>query len=356
MTAQAIRALDGWGQPEPAPGVEAAMPERARQAWGRESGAGFGGLVGATPVMLALYARLERLAASPGTVLIGGETGTGKELVAQALHEASPRAQGPFVVVDCGALPETLLDAELFGHGRGAFTGAIGARAGAVEAAHGGTLFLDEIGELPLQLQPKLLRVLEARTIRRLGENDQRAVDVRFVCATHRDLRAMVNARAFREDLYFRLAVLPITVPPLRERLADVALLAQHFLPADARGLLTPELIARLEASPWPGNVRELRNFVARLTALGADEALAMTAAAALEPGPADTQAMDAGQLARELQALPFKVARERWMNQMERAYVAALLEHHDKNMTGAAAAAGLDRTYLHRLRRKHRL
>jgi transcriptional regulator with GAF, ATPase, and Fis domain len=303
--------------------------------------------------MLALYARLERVATSHGTVLIGGETGTGKELVAQALHDASGRADGPFVVVDCGALPETLLDAELFGHGRGAFTGAIGARAGAVEVAHGGTLFLDEIGELPLALQPKLLRVLEARTIRRLGENEQRAVDVRFVCATHRDLRAMVGAHAFREDLYFRLAVLPITVPALRERRSDVALLAQRFLPEDARALLTPELIAWLEASPWPGNVRELRNFIERLTTLGAAEALAMTAATALDPA---APAGELGVLAPELQALPFKEARERWMNQMERAYVAALLERHAKNMTAAAAAAGLDRTYLHRLRRKHRL
>jgi two-component system response regulator GlrR len=309
----------------------------------------FGPLLGASTPMRELFARLARIAASEATVLIHGETGTGKELVARALHEASPRAQGPFVIVDCGALPESLLDAELFGHSRGAFTGAAGARAGAFEAADGGTLFLDEIGELPLPLQPKLLRVLEARTVRRLGENEVRPVDVRFLSATHRDLRTMVNGGAFREDLYFRLAVLPVTVPPLRERPGDIALLARSFLPASSQGLLTGALVAEISARSWLGNVRELRNFVDRLTALGEDEALAGTAAA-----PATAAAISRPLLPADWLTLPLRDLRERCTNQMEQEYVRALLERHGRNVTAAAQAAGVDRTYLHRLLRKY--
>ena len=196
----------------------------------------FGRLIGPSVKMRELFARLARIARAPASVLIEGETGTGKELVARAIHDASPRAGRPFVVIDCGALPENLLDAELFGHARGAFTGAVAARAGAFESAEGGTVFLDEIGELPLGVQPKLLRVLESRAVRRLGENDHRPVDVRVLSATHRDLRTMVNSRAFREDLYFRLAVLPVRVPPLRERPGDIIALAQHFLPRESAG------------------------------------------------------------------------------------------------------------------------
>ena len=177
----------------------------------------FGPLVGKSVAMRELFATLARVAAVDATVLVSGETGTGKELVAEAVHGASPRAGGPFVVVDCAALPDQLLQSELFGHARGAFTGAETARAGAIESANGGTVFLDEIGELPLAMQPALLRVLESRTVRRLGETAHRKVDVRFVSATHRDLRAMVTAGAFREDLYFRhRASLPLVVPPLR--------------------------------------------------------------------------------------------------------------------------------------------
>jgi two-component system response regulator GlrR len=319
--------------------------------WGQ---ARFGPLVGASTPMRELFARLARIAAAEATVLMQGETGTGKELVARALHDASPRAQGPFVIVDCGALPESLLDAELFGHSRGAFTGATGARPGAFEAAHGGTLFLDEIGELPLPLQPKLLRVLEARTVRRLGENDPRPVDVRFVSATHRDLRTMVNARAFREDLYFRLAVLPVTIPPLRERVTDIALLAEHFLPPESRGLLTPALIGELESRPWLGNVRELRNFIDRLTTLGEQEALSApspTAAGAAEAEPPPMRRL----LPTEWLNLPLREVRERCMSQMEQEYIEALLDTHGHNVTAAAQSAGIDRTHLHRLVRKYR-
>jgi two-component system, NtrC family, response regulator GlrR len=307
----------------------------------------FGPLLGASTPMRELFARLARMAASEATVLIQGETGTGKELVVRALHEASPRAAGPLLVVDCGALPESLLDAELFGHSRGAFTGAAGARAGAFEAAEGGTLFLDEVGELPLPLQPKLLRVLEARTVRRLGENEVRPVNVRFVSATHRDLRTMVNAGAFREDLYFRLAVLPVTVPPLRERPGDIALLARSFVPAASQGLLTAALLAEIEARPWLGNVRELRNFVERLTTLGEREALAGTPAAT---APTTSRPL----LPADWLTLPLRDVRERCSNQMEQEYLRALLERHGRNVSAAAQAAGVDRTYLHRLLRKY--
>ena len=310
----------------------------------------FGPLLGASTPMRELFARIARVAASDATVLIQGETGTGKELVARALHEAGPRAVGPLTIVDCGALPESLLDAELFGHSKGAFTGAAGARAGAFESAEGGTLMLDEIGELPLRLQPKLLRVLEARTVRRLGENDVRPVNVRFVSATHRDLRTMVNAGAFREDLYFRLAVLPLTVPPLRERPGDITLLARSFLPASQQGLLTVALIAEIEARPWLGNVRELRNFVERLTALGEREALET-------PPPASpTVAGGRPLVPAEWLTLPLRELRERCTAQMEQEYVRALLDKHGGNVSAAAQAAGVDRTYLHRLVRKYRV
>jgi two-component system response regulator GlrR len=307
----------------------------------------FGPLVGASPAMRALYARLARLPLHDATVLIRGATGTGKELVARTVHDTSLRAAGPFVVLDCGSLPEALLDAELFGHSRGAFTGAITPRPGAFEAAHGGTLFLDEVGELPAALQPRLLRVLESRTVRRLGENHTRPIDVRFVAATHRDLGAMVRAGAFREDLYFRLAVLTLTVPPLRERPSDIPALLEHFLPPSAHALLTPAVVAAAISRAWPGNVRELRNFAERLLALGPEEALAAASmSGAGEAIPLDPELLD----------LPFREARQRAVAQVEKAYLAAQLGRHGGNVTAAAAAAGLNRTYLHRLLNKHRL
>src|SRR5678815_1765578 len=185
---------------------------------------------GGSVPMRELFAQMARVAQTDAPVLILGETGTGKELAARAIHDASARASGPFVIVDCAALASSIIEGELFGHARGAFTGAVAARAGSFEAANGGTIFLDEIGELPLALQPKLLRVLESRTVKRLGESDHRPIVVRLVAATHRGLRRMVNAAAFREDLYFRIAVLPLMLPPLRARKPDIALLFKHFL------------------------------------------------------------------------------------------------------------------------------
>jgi DNA-binding NtrC family response regulator len=321
----------------------------------------FGPLIGASSKMRALFARLARVAQSDAPVFIEGETGTGKELAARAVHDASARAGGPFVVVDCGALTESLLEAELFGHARGAYTGAVDARAGAIEAADGGTLFLDEVGELPLSMQPRLLRALESRAVRRLGENHYRAVDVRFVSATHRDLRAMVDNGAFRDDLYFRLTVLPVTIPPLREHPQDIAALVSHFLPKDVIGVVNADLLRALANQPWPGNVRELRNFLQRLLALGPGAALALAsppAAERLPPLPAPAPPAGRGQLhlPPDVLGLTYREAREWALAQIERDYVAALLARCGNNVSAAAGAAGLNRTYLHRLIRRHRL
>jgi two-component system, NtrC family, response regulator GlrR len=309
----------------------------------------FGRLIGRSMAMRELFATLARVAPTDSSVLVQGETGTGKELVAGALHEASKRAAGPFVVVDCAALPENLLETELFGHARGAFTGADTAREGAIESADGGTVFLDEIGEIPLAVQPKLLRVLEARTVRRVGETQHRKVDVRFIAATHRNLRSMVNAGAFREDLYFRLSVLPIFVPPLRERQEDIPLLVGAFL--EARGAEWPEgasNIAELTERPWLGNVRELRTFVERALIFGPAKALHMTGGRA----SVRTEASDAPAMLES----PLKEAREVWMDRFERVYVQKLLERHQRNVAAAAQAAGVHRTYLYRLIVKHGL
>ncbi|MCC6877601.1 MAG: sigma 54-interacting transcriptional regulator, partial [Sandaracinaceae bacterium] len=273
----------------------------------------FGPLVGKSAVMRELFERLSRIAQSDATVLVQGETGTGTELVAEAIHAASPRESGPFVVVDCGAIPESLFESELFGHTRGAFTGADRAREGAVQLASGGTLFLDEIGELPLSMQPKLLRVLESRTVRRVGEAAHRPVDVRLVAATHRDLARMVATGAFREDLFFRVAVLPVVVPPLRARKGDIPLLAQHFLGGRA---LDPAVLRDLEGRPWLGNVRELRTFVERAVALGPDEALRSLGTAAAK------SSLPAVPLDR-----PFKELREEWNDHLEREYLRGWLE-----------------------------
>jgi transcriptional regulator with GAF, ATPase, and Fis domain len=299
-------------------------------------------------MMRELFSRCNRIAGLDTTVLIQGETGTGKEAVAEAIHGASARADRPFVIVDCAALPESLLEAELFGHVKGAFTGAANSRDGAFQEAEGGTVLLDEIGELPTGMQPKLLRVVEARTVRRIGESTYRKVDVRVMAATNRDLRTMVNAGAFREDLYFRLAVVPLTVPPLRHRPEDIPLTVQHFAGPRFASLMTPQLLDQLALRDWPGNVRELRNFIERVTALGAEEALSLISPSHVPP------------LATNLPPVaidrPFKAIREEWLNHLERKYVEQLLERYSRNISVAADAAGLDRTYLHRLIRKHGL
>jgi transcriptional regulator with GAF, ATPase, and Fis domain len=365
----------------------------------------FGPLLGKSAVMRELFATLARVAPLDTCILIQGETGTGKEVVARAIHEASARSLGPFTVVDCAALSETLIEAELFGHVKGAFTGAHQSRAGAIETAHGGTVFLDEIGELPLAMQPRLLRVLESSTIRRIGESQHRKVNVRFLSATHRDLLSMVNRGEFREDLYFRLAIVPVRVPPLRERPEDIGHLLEHFS-SSSTGWITPGLVRSLEARPWRGNVRELRNFAARAGALGATEALtlcddgfdsrepvtailtkpssldpmrfrqgvpnggvsiasmppvpvsgvpAAPSLPSIAPVPAPDSPASMGDDAPSL-TQPFHAFREQWIGYGERAFIRALLERHHRNVAEAAKEAGLDRTYMYRLIRKHGL
>ena len=322
----------------------------------------FGAMLGSSPAMREIYAVLEKVAGTEMSVLVGGETGSGKELVARALHDESPRHQGPFVVLDCGALPRELAEAAILGHKKGSFTGAMADRAGCFEEAHGGTLFLDEIGELPLDLQPKLLRVLDRREVQRIGESTVRKVDVRIVAATHRDLRNMVSHGGFREDLYFRLSVMAVELPPLRDRGDDIALLAEKFIADTSRritGRAAPTLsVAARQAllqHPWPGNVRELKNTIERATYLAtqggiepADLLLHRPAAARpAEPAPAaNTPAGDMSALFD----LPFKEAKQALLDDFETRYFTHLLEAHDGNLSRASAAAGITRYYLREL------
>ncbi|MBI4952813.1 MAG: sigma 54-interacting transcriptional regulator [Myxococcales bacterium] len=309
-----------------------------------------GTLVGESVAMRALFALVERAAESDATVLVQGETGTGKESVAETLHRLGRRAERPFLVVDCAALPPTLLESELFGHERGAFTGAAERRIGVFEEADGGTVFIDEVGELPLELQPRLLRVLERREIRRVGSNQHKKVDVRIVCATHRDLRAQVNEGRFRADLYFRIAVVKLVVPPLRERPLDIAPIAARLLAdlgadaATSAELLDRDLIARLERGVWPGNVRELRNYLERCLVL---ESAAPVSERAPEPR-ASALAIDA--------RLPYSEAKRHLLDEFERRYLTELLAAHQGNVTRAARAAGMDRVYVYKLLHKHGL
>jgi DNA-binding NtrC family response regulator len=307
----------------------------------------FGPLVGASSAMRSVFTILERTAPSNTTLLILGETGTGKEVAAQAIHLASPRKAAPLVVVDCGAIPHHLIESELFGHKKGAFTDAQNDRIGAFESASGGTLFLDEVGELPLELQPKLLRAVESRSIQRLGESERRAVDVRLIAATHRDLEREVEAGRFRRDLFFRLAVVTIRLPPLRDRGQDVVLLAKHLLAEigqpDAIDFDGPIKQALLGYA-WPGNVRELRNAIERALHLGAEHAFPMGSGAEL-PRTTGHEA-----------DLPFKEAKDRLVVDFERAYVASLMSKHGGNISAASRAAGIDRNYLYRLLKKHGL
>jgi DNA-binding NtrC family response regulator len=305
----------------------------------------FGELYGASIPMRRVYAVLERIAASSATVLIEGETGTGKDVAARSLHAASRRANGPYVPVDCGAIPETLVESELFGHVRGAFSGAVGDRKGVFEEAHGGTLFLDEIGEMPISVQAKLLRAIETRSIRRVGGNSERPVDVRIVAATNRSLAAAANAGTFREDLYYRLAVVEVKLPPLRARSEDIALLAHHFYSrfAGANATLPEQFVHMLTTRTWPGNVRELRNFIERSVSLGFVTEPAPTAR--LPSGVSDAA------LAKIVPLdLPLKDARQAWTESFESIYVRAMLERTGGNVTRAAELAGVNRRFMQRV------
>jgi transcriptional regulator with PAS, ATPase and Fis domain len=321
----------------------------------------FEDLVGASVAMRQVFGILDRVAPTNLTVLITGETGTGKELASRATHIRSKRAKGPLVVFDCSAVPENLIESELFGHKRGAFTGAIEARAGVFEMANKGTIFLDEIGELPLELQSKMLRVLEQREVRRIGAGHARPVDVRVVAATNRRLRDEVSAGRFREDLYYRLAVVEVELPSLRDRISDLPLLVKHLLErADYNpGVreVDPEVQQIFEAYHWPGNVRELANVIERALpfcdgdTISLDtlpEALKMTD---VHPGAASTPS----QAVREGDSeLPFKDAKERLIEAFERQYLIDLLDRHGGNVSKAARAAHMDRKSITRLMKKH--
>jgi DNA-binding NtrC family response regulator len=320
----------------------------------------FGGMVSQSASMRALFSTLETVATRNATVLLEGESGTGKEAAAQAIHGASARRDGPFVVVDCGAIPAQLLESELFGAERGAFTGAVERRTGAFEAAAGGTIFLDEIGELPLELQPKILRVLDQRKTRRIGSTTYYPLDLRIIAATNRSARADVEAKRLRADLYYRLAVVRIKLPPLRERLEDLPLLVDHFIGSPtartapiAEAMRSPEFYEKLRRYSWPGNVRELRNYVERCVALGdpdlSPEASTPTApAAAQEPAapPASELHLDE----------PLRIARQRWLPRFEREYLERLLTRHKNNVSAAARAAEIGRNYFYRLLWKYGL
>jgi DNA-binding NtrC family response regulator len=305
-------------------------------------------MVGRSLAMRRVLALVERAAAADASVLIDGETGTGKQVAAESIHRQSARSDGPFLVLDCGAIPRDLLESELFGHEKGAFSGAVSARTGVFKAAHGGTILLDEIGELPLDLQPKLLGVLERREVRPVGSNRTVTVDVRVIAATNRDLAREVDAHRFRADLYYRLAVIEISMPALRERRDDLPLLVEHL--AQRLGLKVPawmnsaELAAELATHDWPGNVRELRNYVERCIALGTQPRLAAsTAAPANELWPIDL-------------GVPLRTAREALIGPFERRYLEASLRHYGNNVSAAARAAGMDRLTFYRLLWRHGL
>jgi transcriptional regulator with GAF, ATPase, and Fis domain len=310
----------------------------------------FGRMIGASREMRRLYRLCERLALSDVPVVIEGETGTGKEVLAEALHEQGARKNGPYVVFDCTAVPANLVESELFGHERGAFTGALATRKGYFEQAHGGTLLIDEIGDLEPALQPKLLRALERGEIRRVGGDRPIRVDVRILAATRRDLDHEVQAGRFRDDLFHRLAVARIELPPLRERRGDITTLAKHFwssLGGDPREL-TPDMTARWEDMRWPGNVRELRNTVARRIALGDLAGQATTA----ETERTGARGGDVDVIEELLQKdLPLVQARRYVMEAFEQRYLERVLTRHGGNVTKAAVASGVARRHFQRLR-----
>jgi DNA-binding NtrC family response regulator len=318
-----------------------------------ESRFGLENLIGTSPAMVEVFDLIRQIAPARATVLIQGESGTGKELVAHALHNLSPRSKGPFVAVHCAALSPTLLESELFGHEKGAFTGAHEQRRGRFELADGGTLFLDEISEVDPAIQVKLLRVLEERKFERVGGRETLEVDIRLVAATNRNLRAMVEEGRFRSDLFFRLDVVNVTLPPLRERVEDLPLLCDHFLREfNVRNgkqveAITPEAMALLSAHPWPGNVRELRNVVERMVVLARGNRLGVRDIPPGIRGSAPTESAHGG------------LARPRatgTMEELERSAIVTALRRNDGNRTKAAEQLGISRRTMQRKLKRYRL
>ena len=337
--------------------------------WYAEEGAGpalpvsdktaFGDAIGVSQAMRRVFSVLERVAPTNATVLIEGESGTGKELLARAIHESSPRKSKPYVVMDCSSTAASLLEAELFGHVKGAFTGAMKDRAGLVETANGGTLFLDEIGEMPIELQAKLLGVLERRTVRRVGASEERPVDIRIVAATNRDLRQEINEGHFRADLYHRLAVVRVQVPPLRARPEDIvpiarrilAVLAERYKVNEIGSIFTDDALLKLTRMRWSGNVRELRNHLERSLAMaaGSDDPVSAVEGTMTD---AESASLDPGDVA-DLTGT-FKDAKGRHTAIFEKAYLTALLQRHKGNLSAAAREADLSRLHLRMLARRY--
>jgi DNA-binding NtrC family response regulator len=310
----------------------------------------FGPALGASLSMRTIFGVLERIAKTDATVLLEGETGTGKDVLARAVWSQSQRAAKPFVVVDCGAVSYSLIESELFGHERGSFTGAVSQRQGAFELADGGTVFLDEIGELPLDVQPKLLRVLETKEFRRVGGNKPLSANVRVIAATKRDLQREVAAGKFREDLYFRLAVVPVTVPSLRARREDIPILVEHILKSTGADLtVSPETMAALSSHDWPGNVRELRNVLERAIYMAQATGSTELGVVALPSG--------GGEPAFQFEAeKSYRETRAKYDSEFEKRYVRWLLGRHGGNVSAAAREAKMDRKHLSDLAKKHGL
>ena len=310
-------------------------------------------IIGSGSWIKELYDRIAMVAATDVTVAIFGESGTGKELVARTIHNSSPRHDAPFVVVNCAAIPETLLEDELFGHVRGAFTDATRDREGLLAAAHTGTLFLDEIGELPLPLQAKLLRVLQSQEFRRIGDDQDRRVDVRIITATNRDLDQLVARGGFRQDLYYRINVFPMHLPPLRERPEDIALLVHHFVQKYRARLgrqvegVSAGALARLAAYPFPGNVRELENKI--------HQAMVVAAGTAIEEDDIALPAAEPASVRVDV-TRPFRELKQQTIDTFERSYLTELLRVHRGNLAQAARAAGMDRKNLWALVERHGL
>lgn len=310
----------------------------------------FGKLIGESARMRALFADLERIAPTDVSLLIEGETGTGKEVVAESVHLASPRAAGPFVVLDCSAVPPTLIESELFGHERGAFTSAVRRHAGVFEQAHGGTIFIDELGELPLEMQPRLLRVLQKREVRRLGATSSTPIDVRVIAATHRNLMAEVQHRRFREDLFYRIAATQVLVPPLRDRLEDLPQLVEHlsreFNPHSPPAIPS-DIWQMFRAHRWPGNVRELQNTLQRWM---------VTPERVFPQGVRSEGGSETSRPGESAELLPLPAARRQASDAFERHYLGDLMKRANGSVSAAAQLAQVSRQMIQKLLQKHRV